>query len=95
MDVSKPLSIYHLFHSNQICYTLIYMHITSSYYAAKFKNAMNSNTVEFVSLDYLLDTFATQQMLVGFLAFFSWLGLLAYMDFVPLLRTLGCSLKNV
>ncbi|XP_017865444.1 PREDICTED: polycystic kidney disease 2-like 2 protein [Drosophila arizonae] len=90
----KKFSTYTFVPSIFICYTLIYMHISSTYYSAKFKSAMNSESVDFVPLDHLLYTFSTQQILVGFLVFFSWMGLLAYIDFVPLLRTLGCSIKN-
>ncbi|TDG51539.1 hypothetical protein AWZ03_001999 [Drosophila navojoa] len=90
----KKFSTYAFLPAIFICYILIYMHISSSFYSAKFKSAMNSNNVDFVPLDHLLYTFSRQQILVGFLAFFSWMGLLAYMDFVPLLRTLGSSIKN-
>ncbi|XP_064542477.1 polycystin-2-like protein 1 [Drosophila montana] len=91
----------HYFTKQQIliipCIVIIYVALIYTiylfFYVHIIDHQINAVTNHFVSLDYFILTYSLHEDAFGILLFLSWLNLLSFMDFNPVLRTLGVAMQ--
>ncbi|XP_032292289.1 polycystin-2-like protein 1 isoform X1 [Drosophila virilis] len=76
---------------------IIYLSLIYTIYFGIYKRIIdekiNAVTYHFISLDYLILTYSFHENAFGILVFLTWMNLLRFMDFNPVLRNLGVAMQ--